>query len=466
MTLSEQVMQSSAPHQSAVQELLALPFVSTGLAQRRAVATDRSGSQLAVPPVAVAQPTTIAQVQQVVRAVAQTELHIVPRGAGTGLAGGAVALEDSVVLDLSGLNRIHTVDPVNRVAVVEPGVITSHLDARAREHGLRYAPDPASAAISTIGGNIATNAGGFACVKYGVTRDSVRSLKVVLADGTLVETGPATVKGVAGYDLTSLFVGSEGTLGAIVQATVALHTIPTATATLRATFPSAAAAAQGVTAVLNAGVTPSLAEFLDAATLRAIDTAFGSSWSTDETGALLILQTDGFAAEEQLQVANHVLTPVASHIELGTDTDSSDELLTARRQALPAIEQQGRVLIEDISVPLDQLSRAVELIGEASTNAGVPVFVFAHAGDGNLHPIVLIPHGEEHPDFLARVEQVVDRIFQIALELGGTISGEHGIGHLKKEWLARELGAAALTLHRKIKAALDPSGILNPGKAF
>ncbi|RAK26312.1 glycolate oxidase [Actinoplanes lutulentus] len=416
---------------------------------------DRSGWEPDGRPLAVVFPRTVEQVQGVLRGASVTRTPVVARGAGTALTGGSAAGAGTVVLDLSRMDRIVEIRAADGVAVAEPGVITADLDRAAAEHGLRYAPDPASLEISTIGGNIATNAGGLRCAKYGVTRDSVLGLDVVLADGTLINTGRATLKGVAGYDLTGLFVGSEGTLGVVVGATLRLRTLPAATATIAAAYPDVAAAAAASVALAEARIQPVLAELLDAATLAAL-ADFGMPQSG---GALLIVQLDGGADEaaRALDVLKRGATSVRS------DGDPAS-LLAARRQALPAIERLGRPLIEDIAVPRSVLAEAVRSIADIARRHDVPICTLAHAGDGNLHPIIVAgSYGSPIP---VAAHRAADEIFGLALALGGTVTGEHGVGVLKRTWLAQELGEAQHDLQRQIKAVFDPLGILNPGKAI
>ena len=336
-------------------------------------------------------------------------------------------------------------------------MITADLDRAAAAHGLRYAPDPGSVAISTIGGNIATNAGGLRCAKYGVTRDSLLGLDVVLADGTLLGTGRRTVKGVTGYDLTSLFVGSEGTLGVVVGATVRLRPAPPSTATVAAYFDSITAAAEASIAIGAAGIQPSVAELLDSVTLTALGLR-------DRGAALLVLQADGYGAYAEAEAIATAVSPLAMDIALADDPLVADELIAARRLALPALEKLGRVLIEDIAVPRSRLAHAVESIGEIALRHGVTVATLAHAGDGNLHPIFVIDRTKSAiPD---AVWAAAEEIFRLALSLGGTLTGEHGVGLLKRQWLADELGPAGLAVQRDLKRLFDPHGILNPGKVF
>jgi glycolate oxidase len=285
----------------------------------------------------------------------------------------------------------------------------------------------------------------------------VLALDVVTGDGRLLRTGRTTLKGVTGYDLTSLLVGSEGTLGVVVGATVKLQPLPRSTATATAYFPDARTAVEAVTRLRRNGLRPSTIEFLDHATLVAIDDAQGGDLST-RGKAFLLVQTDGYGADEEMAAVVEVLKATATLVE--TDADAAERLLATRRQALPSIERLGRVLIEDIVVPTTRLADAVAAIEAIVRDTGVRIFTFAHAGDGNLHPIVLVE--EDGPP----VGDAVDALFALALELGGTLTGEHGVGLLKRDWLAAELGETGLDLQRRIKAVFDPAGVLNPGKAI
>jgi glycolate oxidase len=401
-------------------------------------------------------------VRTTLRLAHEHRVAVVPRGAGSGVAGGAVATADVVVLDLSGMDRIVLLDPVDEIAVVEPGVVTADLDAAAREHGLTYAPDPASAGFSTLGGNIATNAGGMRCVKHGVTREAVLGLDVVLADGRLLRTGRRTVKGVAGLDLTSLFVGSEGALGVVVGATVRLKPAPATTLTAAAAYADVQAAADACAALTRERLQPSLLELLDHATLDVVDRAQGSDHAA-RGGALVIAQADGRGAAEEIDAITAVLAKEATWVERAVDHEAAERLLTARRLALPSIEQLGRALIEDICVPRSRLAEAFAGVSEIAASTGVAIFTFAHAGDGNLHPIISYDATLDEPPLAVRT--AADAIFALALDLGGTVTGEHGIGLLKRDWLAREVGPDVLGVHHDIKAALDPRAVLNPGKA-
>ncbi|WP_245764854.1 FAD-binding oxidoreductase [Nonomuraea jiangxiensis] len=390
---------------------------------------------------------------------------VVPRGAGSGLAGGATAGDGAVVLSLARMTAIKELSPADEIAVVEPGVITADLDRAAREHGLMYAPDPSSYEISTIGGNLATNAGGLRCVKYGVTRDSALGLEVVLADGRVMNTGRRTMKGVTGYDLTGLFVGSEGTLGVITSATVRLRRAPAAPpATFAAEFGSLRDAGAAVSAIMAAGCQPSLMELLDRATLEAID-----DWRNiglePATQAMLIGQSDAADGQAMIERMERLCTENgASFVAVSSSPAETEELIGLRRMAYQAKERLGACLVEDVCVPRSVLPDMISAIEAAGARHGVRICTVAHAGDGNLHPVFIFEHGTVEPP--PEVWAAADEVFRHALELGGTLTGEHGVGVLKQRWLALESGPVATEVQRGIKAVFDPLGILNPGKAI
>lgn len=392
-------------------------------------------------------------------------IPVVPRGAGTGLAGGAVATDGCLVISLVRMATIRELSTPDQLAVVDAGVINADLDRAAAAVGLRYAPDPSSWQISTLGGNIATNAGGLRCVKYGVTRDSVLGLEVVLADGRVIQTGRRTVKGVAGLDLTSLFVGSEGTLGIVTAATLKLLPRPTVEPiTVVGSFPSLRAAGEAVAAVVREGIGPSLLELVDRHTLRAID-----DWKhmgLGDTDAMLIAQVDDADAEQGATALERLFTASGSDfVARSADASEAAQLLEVRRLAYPAAERLGRCLVEDVGVPRSRLPEMLEAIERTGARHGVTILTVAHAGDGNIHPtFVFSPTADG--DAPSEVWAAADDVFRTALELGGTLTGEHGVGVLKRRWLELELGPDVMDLHQSIKAALDPTGILNPGKGF
>ncbi len=432
-----------------------------------AASTDRSGSVADGLPLAVVKAHSVDDVRTAMRIASTHRVPVIPRGTGTGLAGGAVAGSGHLVVDLSAMDRILELDPVDEIAVVEAGLLTADLDAAAAKVGLRYAPDPASAAICSIGGNVATNAGGLRCVKYGVTREAVLGLDVVLADGSLIHTGRRTMKGVAGLDLTALFVGSEGTLGIVVGATLRLKARPVTTLTASAAYASTAAAARACAEIAAARRLPSMLEFIDRRCLEAIDRFAGTTYAS-RGDALVIAQADGPAAETEIEAIAAVLGKEATWIEQGVDEESSERLVQTRRQVLPAIEAEGSFFIEDICVPRSRLAEAVDRISEISERHGVRTYTLAHAGDGNLHPVIgWDPSPGDIPGVMPPVETAAsDEIFALAIDLGGTTTGEHGVGRLKRKWLESEIGTDSIDLQHRIKAALDPLGILNPGSGF
>jgi len=417
-------------------------------------------------PLAVAWAESVADVQAVVSACANHNVPIVARGAGTGVSGGAHASQGCIVLSLERMNRILDLNPDDETAVVEPGVINAELNNAAAVHGLMYAPDPASFRTSTIGGNVATNAGGLRCAKYGVTRDSVLALDVVLADGSLIHTGHQTFKGVAGYDLTGLFVGSEGTLGIVVGATVRLKYLPREVHTIAAFYPDFRRAAAGVLAVGKARVQPAIMELLDGGTLLQLDSIHGSDLSR-RGASLLLVQTDGFGAAAEADMVREVLA--AGGATVTTEASAEAELLVELRRNSRGVEVDDEYRVgEDVAVPR---SRLVDYVGELEAMAvafGVQLKVVAHAGDGNLHPTFWVDRLDNNvdADAMQRLGAALDKSITVALAMGGTITGEHGVGQYKLRWLGLEQPAPIRELQRRIKHLFDPAGILNPGKAI
>ncbi|MDJ1133222.1 FAD-binding oxidoreductase [Streptomyces iconiensis] len=416
-------------------------------------------------PAAVVLPRTVEQVQHVMRTAQAQHVPVVPQGARTGLSGAANATDGCVLLSLVRMDRILEINPVDRIAVVEPGVVNATLSRAVNEHGLFYPPDPSSWEECTIGGNIGTASGGLCCVKYGVTAEYVLGLDVVLADGRLLSTGRRTAKGVAGYDLTRLFVGPEGSLGIVVRATLALKAEPPQQLALAAEFPSAEAACDAVCRIMEAGHTPSLLELMDRTTLRAVN-AMTKMGLPETTEALLLAAFDTPDPAPQLEAVGALCEAAGASEVVPADTHAESELLLqARRSALVALEQvKGTTMIDDVCVPRSRLSAMLRGTAEIAAKYDLTIGVCAHAGDGNTHPTVCFDAGDEDESRRARLS--FDEIMSLGLRLGGTITGEHGVGVLKKTWLAEELGPVSLELHRAIKAAFDPTGILNPGKLF
>ena len=433
-----------------------------------AARTDKSGWLAPGVPLAIVEARSVEDVQKTLGIANESGVGVVPRGAGTGLAAGATGDAGVIVLSVDRMNRILEIDPANEIAVVEPGVINAELDRALEPYGLWYAPDPASKAISTIGGNIATNAGGLLCAKYGVTREAVLGLKVVLADGRIITTGHRTVKGVTGYDLTALFVGSEGTLGVVVEAIVRVLPRPVGdVVTIGAFFPTVRQAATASSAVVEHRLRPAVMELVDGSSLAAIRSYLGDAVIRDAVGpatgdGFLLVQFDQSPAPETVLRAVELIEQAGGQARVSTDAATGEQLLGIRRAFHPALAARGEVLIEDVSVPRSRLADAFDVIAEISREYGVRIPTVAHAGDGNLHPNFVIEGGVLTP----KVRAAADAMFRAALELGGTLTGEHGVGILKRHHLIDELGPDSYALQRQVKAVFDPRGILNPGKVF
>ncbi|PPF24123.1 FAD-binding oxidoreductase, partial [Rathayibacter tritici] len=379
------------------------------------------------------------------------------------LAAGGVASEGALVLSTAAMDRILEVSLEDELAVVEPGVINQALSDAVAPHGLVFSPDPASKAISSIGGNIATNAGGLLCAKYGVTREAVLGLAVVLPDGRLLRTGRRSVKGVTGYDLTALLTGSEGTLGVIVEATVKLRPIPSGgMVTVGAYFPSVVAAAAASAAITAARLRPAVMELMDEAALAAISRYTGAA--LDRGAAYLLVQADGAGAMQESRRILEIVTASGGVAEATGDPAEGEALLAVRRAFHPALEAEGRVLIEDVCVPRSALPAMFAAIRGIEQRTGLDIPTVAHAGDGNLHPNFVLPAGDVGVS--EEVWTAAAELFRTALSLGGTLTGEHGVGLLKRRWLAQELGEDSMSLQRGIKAVFDPLGIMNPGKVL
>ena len=433
-----------------------------------AARADRSGQVAPAPPLAVVEATEIAHVQATMRFAGAHRIPVVPRGAGTGLAGGAIAGAGELVLSTARMDRILEVSVDDELAVVEAGVLNGALNDQLAARGLWYAPDPASRAISTIGGNIATNAGGLLCAKYGVTREAVLGMKVVLADGRLVQLGHRTVKGVTGYDLTALMIGSEGTLGIVVEATLRLRPLPRGVvATLSASFPDVDQAARAASVIVSAGIKPAIMELLDARALDGIGAYLGIDLGG--AGAQLMIRTDGPAAEAEAADIAAVVRSLGGTVELTLDPEEGERLFEIRRSFHPAMTTRGTVLIEDVSVPRSALPAMFAAIQRIEATYGISIPTVAHAGDGNLHPNFVFDAdttADGHLDVPEHVWAAADELFLDCLRLGGTLTGEHGVGLLKRRWLRDELGDDSYGLQRSIKQLFDPQGILNPGKIW
>lgn len=415
-------------------------------------------------PVAVVRPTSTAQVQSAIRAAGRFGVPIVPRGAGSGLSGGANAIDGGIVLSLERMNAKPAIDAAAMTATVEPGVINAALGAAAAEEGLWYAPDPGSWEFSTIGGNIATNAGGLCCVKYGVTRDALLDLEVVLADGEVVRLGHRTRKGVVGYDLAGLLCGSEGTLGVITAATVRLLLPPPSASTLAATFATMADAGEAIVRIVRR-TRPAMLELMDRTTVAAVQELRPMGFDPD-VGALLFARSDagGAVGAAEIALMERICDEAGATLAVTSDDPDEGRMLTeARRVAFTAMEHRGSTLLDDVAVPVPAIPALLTAIEGIAERHGVVIGTFGHAGDGNMHPTIVYDHADA--DEVRRARDAFDAIVHVALDLGGTISGEHGIGALKRPHLDAELGGARRLGHA-IKHALDPTGLLNPGKAI
>jgi glycolate oxidase len=415
-------------------------------------------------PLAVALPETTSDVAELVRLAAAHRVPIVPRGAGTGLSGGAAGIEGGLTIAFTRMTRILEIDRENLVAVVQPGIVNAAFKAAVAEVGLFYPPDPASYETCSIGGNLGTNAGGLCCVKYGQTRDSVLSLEVVLADGAVIRTGGKNVKDVAGYALTHLFVGSQGTLGLITEATLRLRPAPPPRQTMLAFFPSLEAAGAAVSGMTAAGLNPVTLELLDRFTIAAVDDWHHLGLDRD-AAAMLMVESDwpGSAATAEIEAAVGVCEAAGSTLIVrAADPQEADWLRGARRMAFQALERLGMVRMEDIGVPRSRVPEMLRAIEEVVGRYGIRCGTFGHAGDGNLHPNFVFDRDDPRAEELT--EAARGDLYRAAIALGGTVTAEHGIGSSRREFLELQRGPEAVAVMRRIKAALDPLGILNPGK--
>lgn len=434
------------------------PTVTEGYRQ------DRAFDPSAGKPLAVVRPRRTEEVQTVLRWATANRVPVVPRGAGSGLSGGATALDNGIVLSTEKMRDI-SVDPVTRTAVCQPGLFNAEVKKAAAEHGLWYPPDPSSFEICSIGGNIATNAGGLCCVKYGVTTDYVLGMQVVLADGTAVQLGGPRLKDVAGLSLTKLFVGSEGTLGVVTEVTLRLVPKQNASSVVVATFASVQDAVDAVLGV-TARLRPSMLEFMDSVAINAVEDTLRMDLDRG-AAAMLVAGSDerGRAGSEDAEIMAKVFAENAATEVFSTDDpDEGEAFVVARRFCIPAVEAKGSLLLEDVGVPLPALGRLVTGIAGIAAERDLMISVIAHAGDGNTHPLIVYDPADA--DMTERAHLAFGEIMDLAVGLGGTITGEHGVGRLKRPWLAGYLGPEVMDLNRRIKQALDPKGILNPGSGI
>ena len=418
-------------------------------------------------PAAVVFPQDTAQVSAVLQFASARMIPVVTRGSGTGLSGGSVPVDGCLVLCLTKMKRILEVDAENLTLLAESGAITADIANAAAAAGLFYPPDPGSMKISTIGGNVAENSGGLRGLKYGVTRDYVMGLEVVLPDGEVMWTGNKCVKDVAGYTLRDLFIGSEGTLGIITKVLLKLIPPPAARKTMLAVYDNMENAARTVSAIIKAKIIPCTLEFLDKVTINCVEdyAAIGLPRGAE---ALLLIESDGHPAaveEEAAAMAAIAKANGAGEVKIAATAEEAASLAAARRTAFSALARVGpTTILEDATVPRNRLPEMVRCIQEVAQRHGLKIGTFGHMGDGNLHPTFLT--NEKNEEEMHRVEEAMKEIFAQAIELGGTITGEHGVGLAKKDFLPGALGELNIDLMRRVKAAFDPAGLLNPGKIF
>lgn len=439
--------------------------LATSPEERACYAYDGTGQEFS--PAAVVFPGSTEEISALMRLASEHRLPVVPRGAGTGMSGGALAVAGGLVIAMSRLNRIVEIDPMNQLAVVEPGVITADLQGEVARHGLFYPPDPASSKFCTVGGNVAECAGGPSAVKYGVTRDYVLGLTAVLASGEVIHTGVRTAKGVVGYDLTRLLTGSEGTLAIITQITLRLIPKPPARATLSLPCATIEAATTLVARILQRH-TPAMLEYLDATAIDIVRPLLPQALP-EETRALLLLELDGSAQGVTAQAASlrDLLAgqPGVLDLRLAASPAEAEQLWAARRALSPAaFNLRPHKQSEDVVVPKSRIPELVGFAEELARRHRLPIFTFGHAGDGNIHVNIMLDR--DHPQEREEAQAAKAALFAEVLRLGGTLSGEHGVGITKRSFIALEIDPPTLALMQAVKRAFDPLGILNPGKIF
>lgn len=416
------------------------------------------------PPEAVAFPTDAAQVQAILALCNTHRVPVTPRGRGTGTAGGSLPERGGLALSLERMRRIVAVDPANRVLVAEPGVLNQEVQDAAKPHGFFWPPDPSSSAYCSIGGNLATCAGGPHAVKYGTTRDHVLGLKAVTGAGQMIKTGCYTTKGVVGYDLTRLIIGSEGTLAVITEATLKLTPLPHAVAGITAHYRDIASCAQAITAIMAQPHTPSALEFLDNASLDLIR-ARNPGMLPQDTHAMLMIEVDGGSNEIE-DARQAILQACRNEGLIGAEAVADSKALWAARRALSPLLRDiaPKKINEDVVVPVSRLPELLQGLGELSRKYQVANANFGHAGNGNIHVNLLVD--PDDPAQMQRAEACLDDVFSLVLRLNGTLSGEHGVGTEKRAFVGREIDAATLALMKQIKRVFDPNNVLNPGKLF
>ncbi len=415
----------------------------------------------------IVQPVNADEISKIMSWSNENRVPVVPRGSGTGLSGGSVPIQGGIVLSTVLMNRILEIDNGNLTALVEPGVITWDLAAEAQKHGLFYPPDPGSLKISTLGGNVIENSGGLRCLKYGVTEDYVLGLEVVLPNGEVFSSGIKSRKDVAGYNLKKLIIGSEGTLGIVTKILLRLISPPTAENTLLAFFPDMVSAGNAVAGIIGGKIIPCALEFMDEVTIQCVED-YSHIGLPKAIGALLLIKSDGYPAqveEETEKIRSICLHHGASEVKVAQSKEDAENLTQARRMALAALaRRRPTMILEDATVPPSRVPDMVAGVRKIATKYNLPIGVFGHAGDGNLHPTILTD--ERDTEEMERVEKAICEIFSLAISLDGTISGEHGVGIVKSKYLKAKLGETGVALMKSIKQAIDPNSIMNPGKIF
>ncbi|PIE55769.1 MAG: glycolate oxidase subunit GlcD [Desulfobulbus propionicus] len=452
-------------HLNHLQKIVGSKHVSARQTDRLTHSYDSTQKQYL--PDAVVYADNTDQVRRIVAFAYKERIPILPRGAGSGSTGGSLPIKGGIVLVLTRMNRILDIDEDNLIAEVEPGVITAHLQREVEKRGLFYPPDPASKDFCTLGGNVAECAGGPRCVKYGVTKDYILGLEVVTPTGEVIRTGGRTMKNVAGYDLTKLFVGSEGTLGIVTGIIVKLLPKPAARKTMLAQFASIDGAARAVSEIIRARIIPSSLEFLDATTINCVRE--GTALDIPQAcRAVLLIEVDGEAdiLEDQAKRIREIIDPLdVITVQTAATPAEAEELWQVRRSISPSLRKVNpNKFNEDIVVPRSKVPDMIRTLERLSAEFGVPIVNFGHAGDGNIHVNVMVDLAEA--GMQETVDRVLDRIFTATIDLGGSVSGEHGIGTAKARYLTKEINQATITCMQAIKSALDPHNIMNPGKIF
>ncbi len=452
-------------HLQALRDIVGTEHVASSRTDRLTHSFDAT-QQHCMPDVVV-HPKSTEEIAAIVQLAAKHRLPLLPRGAGSGFSGGALPVQGGIVLVLTRMNRILEIDTNNLIAVVEPGVVTARLQEAVERLGLFYPPDPASKEFSTLGGNVAECAGGPRCVKYGVTRDYVLGLTVVTPTGEIIRTGGRTIKNVVGYDLTRLFVGSEGTLGIVTEIILRLLPKPAAKRTMLATFTQIDGAAEAVSAIIRGKIIPTTLEFMDAGAIGCVRDLPGIDLPAD-CQALLIIEVDGEPAqlEPQLERIIELMQPLGLlATTIAQDATEAEALWRVRRSVSPSLRKLGpNKFNEDIVVPRAKVPEMIRALEALSQRLALPIINFGHAGDGNIHVNLMVDLQE--PGMEAKVQAALTEIFRTTVSLGGSVSGEHGIGLAKQPYIGLELDQPTLAVMQAVKAALDPLGIMNPGKIF